>query len=637
MKSAPSILLIFLLTYNATFGQAPSVEWQLSSGGSQWDEAHFISKTTDSGYIAVGYTTSLDGDITDPHGDWDVWIIKIDSDGTLQWQKTYGGSSSDNAYSIIDDGTGYVIAGYTYSSDIDVIGNHGLSDVWVFKIDYEGNMVWQKCYGGTSGDYATSIKKTVDGGYIIAARSLSIDGDVTGNHGGGDIWIVKIDEVGVIEWEQCYGGIDLDVSWDIIQSNTGDYLVAGDAFSFDSDICVLRLDSSGALIWEQTFGGTDDEEGYSIVETNDNKILIAGYAESADGDILFNHGARDAWIIEMDSAGNLEAQKTFGGSNYDEFISSNLTTDGNFILAGITLSDDGDLTFNHGAADSWIVLLDSNLVIKWQNTLGGSGYDYGKSIFQTYDGGYISTGSSNSTDGDITGNHGDFDFWTVKMEKPCDQSVYYYDLDSDSFGDSQHYLYSCSDTSGFVINNLDCNDLDGAINPLSVEICNAVDDNCDGISDNGLTFTMYFADADADGYGNAGEDTLACSLVSGFVIDSTDCDDANPFVNPGMPELLNGIDDDCNLVIDDDLIIDNLVANTVWIGPNPAANELIISSNSLNIFKLEIFDLGGRIIYTKNLAKNSCEIDLSTFTPGLYMLKILFENNLVAFRFIDHE
>ena len=135
----------------------------------------------------AGYTFSNDGDVSGNHGAYDYWVVKLNSSGDILWQICLGGTNVDVAYSIqqTSDG-GFIVAGYTCSNEGDVSGNHGNSDYWVVKLNSSGTIEWQKCLGGTDGDYAYSIQQTSDGGFIVAGLTGSNDGDVSGNHGGSD-------------------------------------------------------------------------------------------------------------------------------------------------------------------------------------------------------------------------------------------------------------------------------------------------------------------------------------------------------------------------------------------------------------------------------------------------------------------
>ena len=169
--------------------------WQKSLGGSLIDIAYSIQQTTDGGYIIAGYTESTDGDISGNHGIWDYWIVKLTSTGNVDWQKSLGGSGWDRAFSVQQaTNGGYIIAGESYSNDGDVTGNHGANDYWIVKLTLSGEIEWQRSIGGSSFDWGYCIQQTTNGGYIIAGYSMSDDGDVSGNQGDRDYWIVKLYE-----------------------------------------------------------------------------------------------------------------------------------------------------------------------------------------------------------------------------------------------------------------------------------------------------------------------------------------------------------------------------------------------------------------------------------------------------------
>jgi len=429
-------IIVALFFTQCTFAQAPTIQWQKSFGGSSSDKAYTVQQTTDGGYVLAGESWSTDGDVSGNHGNGknDYWITKLDSNGNLQWQKCLGGSDYEVAYSIQQtaDG-GYVIAGYSYSSDGNVTGIHGTNeDYWIVKLDNSGNLQWQKCLGGSYGEQANSIKQTTDGGYIVAGSSQSVDGDVTGVHLNGglssfDYWVVKLDNYGNLEWQKAVGGSDYDYASSIQQTADGGYVVAGYTKSIDGDVTgfhgglfydfwIVKLDNSGNLQWQKCLGGGDWDQANSINQTLDGGYVIAGYTKSIDGDVTGNHGGSDFWIVKLDNGGNLLWQKCMGGSYNDVATSIQQTMDGEYVVAGYTTSTDGDVTGHHGGVyDFWIVKLNNTGALQWQKTLGGSNGETANSIQQTADGGYVVAGSGSSIDGDGTVHQGGGDYWIVKL------------------------------------------------------------------------------------------------------------------------------------------------------------------------------------------------------------------------------
>jgi hypothetical protein len=432
-----ALSIIFFLSCITSNAQ-PIIQWQKCLGGSMGDVARSVIQTSDGGYIVAGFTNSHDGNVTGSHDTvasyTDYWVVKLNSSGNLQWQKCLGGTDEDRAFSIAEarEGGGYIIAGYAFSNDGDVTGNHGMGDYWVVKLDTAGNIQWQKCLGGTSPDYAYSVKQTIDGGYIITGTTGSNDGDVSGLHDttgngncGPDYWVVKLDASGNIKWQKCLGGNNYDESFSINQTFDGGYIVAGYAHSTDGDITgnhggqdywVVKLDSLGTIQWQKSLGGSGGENAYSVQQTNDKGYIVAGFTGSSNGDVTVHYGSVDYWVVKLDSAGNLQWQKTLGGIGADEAYSLWQCVDGGYIVAGLSSSNNYDVSGNHGGPDDyWIAKLDTIGNIQWQKCLGGSGYDVAYSIQQTVDGCYIMAGVTESNDGDVSGNHGAGDFWVVKL------------------------------------------------------------------------------------------------------------------------------------------------------------------------------------------------------------------------------
>jgi len=414
--------------FASVVSEAPSVSFQHSLGGTDADVANDIQKTSDGGYIIAGYSESHDGDVTGNHGSTDYWIVKLTSTGAIGWQKSLGGSDEDVATSIrqTSDG-GYIVAGYSTSNDVDVTGNHGGYDYWIVKLTSTGTIQWQKSLGGTGDEKPYSVQQTSDGGYIIAGYSASNNNDVTGNHGGNDDWIVKLSSAGAIQWQKSLGGSGDEEAYSIRQTTDGGFIIAGDSYSDDGEVTgnhggddywIVKLSGAGDIQWQKSLGGSEDEEAYSILQTTDGGYIIAGYTVSSDGDVSINHSDDefcDYWIVKMTSTGVIQWERSFGGSDDDIATSIRQTSDGGYIVAGYSASTDGDVSGNHGIADYWLVKLDSYGGAEWAKSLGGSDSDYAYAVDQNTDGSYFVAGGSYSSDGDASGNHGDLDFWIVKL------------------------------------------------------------------------------------------------------------------------------------------------------------------------------------------------------------------------------
>lgn len=272
-------------------------------------------------------------------------------------------------------------------------------------------------FGGTSTDVARSVIRTADGGSMVAGYTFSDNGDVSGNHGGYDMWIVKFSRTNIIEWQKTFGGAGNDGANSIIQTSDGSYVAAGflDAGNGFSDMWVIKFSATGTIEWEQVWGGTKEDMANSIIQTTDGGYAFTGYTYSTDGDVSGNHGDSDISIVKLDASGNVQWQKILGGTA-NEFANSIIqTTDDGYAVAGLTSSNNGNVSGNHGGFDMWVVRLDSAGDMQWQKTLGGTGSDAASSIIRTADGGYAVAGYAFSNSGNISGNNGDYDMWAVKL------------------------------------------------------------------------------------------------------------------------------------------------------------------------------------------------------------------------------
>jgi len=296
--------------------------WDRTYGGSNDDRAYSLIQTTDGGYAVAGSTYSKGA------GDADFWVIKLDNKGNMIWDRTYGGSDFDWAYSLIQttDG-GYAVAGNTYSK-----GAGGV-DFWVIKLDYQGNMVWDKTFGGRSNDGAGSLSliQTTDGGYAIAGDTFSKGA------GNVDFWVIKLDYQGNMFWDKTFGGRSYDWVRSLIQTTGGGYAVAGSTYSKGAgnvDFWVIKLDYQGNMFWDKTFGGRSNDGGVSLslIQTTGGGYAIAGLTSSKGA------GEEDFWVIKLDNQGNKVWDRTYGGSDEDGAHSLIQTTDGGYAVAGWTCS-----------------------------------------------------------------------------------------------------------------------------------------------------------------------------------------------------------------------------------------------------------------------------------------------------------
>ncbi len=418
------LVLIVLILPFCTHGQF-SIQWQKCMGGTNDEIVKSIQQTSDSGFIVGSSTLSNDGDVSGNHGNSDGWIIKLNSVGSIEWKKCLGGSGYEQTYSIQQtfDG-GYIVAIISSSNDGDVTNNHGYYDIWVVKLDSIGTIQWEKCLGGSDSEDVYSIQQTSDGGYVISGGTASNNADVSGNHGAYDAWVVKLDSIGAIQWQKCIGGSGNELAYSIQQTFDGGYVLTGYTISNDGDLFgvsgfgilwVAKLNDLGAIQWQRRLGGSISEYGYSIHQTYDAGYIVAGVTSSNEGDVTGNHGSDDAWVVKLDSSGAIQWQRCLGGSNNEQAYSIQQTLDSGFIVAGFTTSNDGDVSGNFGDIDAWVVKLNEVGVVQGQKCLGGSAGETAYSIQQLSDGSFIVGGYTSSVDGDVIGNHGATDSWIVKL------------------------------------------------------------------------------------------------------------------------------------------------------------------------------------------------------------------------------
>ncbi|MEO6670895.1 MAG: MopE-related protein [Ferruginibacter sp.] len=471
--------------------------WQKLLGGSNSEINSDMKQTSDGGYILAGSTASGNGDINFNHGNADAWIVKLNNTGSIQWQKTYGGTGAESAISIqqTTDG-GFIFAGYSNSNDGDLNSNHGQNDGWVVKINNTGQIEWQKLLGGSSNDMIQHVEQTADGGYICAGYSHSNNGDVSGNHGSEDFWVIKLNSAGQIQWQKSYGGTSSEVASSIRQTSEGGYIVSGSSFSNNGDVSgnhgsedfwVIKLNSAGQIQWQKSLGGTAADHASSIQETADGGYVVGGRTSSNNGNVTGNHGSTDYWILKLNNAGQVQWQKTLGGTSYDAAIDIEVTSDAGYIVTGRSNSTNGDVTSNNGQYDCWVVKLDNSGIMQWQKSLGGILDDNSYSIHQTQNGGFIVAGYSYSNNGDFTSNHGNGDFWIVNLSG-ITPVAFFRDNDGDGYGNSAISITACSKPAGYVADNTDCDDTRNTSYPGAPELCgNFLDDNCNGIIDENNT------------------------------------------------------------------------------------------------------------------------------------------------------
>ncbi len=406
------------------------------------DIGYDIEPVVGGGYIIAATSSgSNNGTLTGitSNGLQDAWIIRLSNEGSIIWQKLFGGNGNDDALDIeqTTDG-GFIIAGRLNNSNIVGMPGFGGEDGWVFKLDADGNLVWQKRFGGAGSDVLRTIQQNADGTFIVGGNANSIDQTLTGvtAYGLQDGWLIKLDAQGSIIWQRRYGGNNHELGNNVQQLADGSFVFCGQSSSSNTgsfvglnnsglyDEFLIKVTSNGNMVWQKFYGGTGDDIGYSVRETTDNGFLLAGSSNSSGTGTLagiVGNGSTDYYVIKTDASGNIVWQKLIGGSADDYSYSVIQTTDGGYILAGYSSSTNtGNLTgiSTNGGTDMYVLKLTSTGAIDWQKLYGGTSTDAAYKIRQSIDGGFVVVGYTfSSNTGTLSGlsNNGAIDVWVLKI------------------------------------------------------------------------------------------------------------------------------------------------------------------------------------------------------------------------------
>ncbi len=368
MKKKLVYIVLFLFFTSLSAQTVPDTLWTRTFGGGQYEWGRMVQQTNDGGYIIVGETLSFGA------GNYDIWLIKTDCNGYIEWDETYGGLNEDRGYSVQQtNDNGYIIGGTTGSYGM------GMYDFWLIKTDDNGVIEWDETYGGTGWEWCYSVLQTSDGGYItVGAKDPS-------GMGLFDVLLIKTDSLGNSEWTKTFGGDTADYGTCVQQTVDGGYIIVGDTYSFGAgsrDIWLIKTDENGNEQWTNTFGGSDSDRGTCVRQTSDDGFIITGYTKS------FGAGDDDVWLIKTDNSGNIDWENTFGGTDPDGGECVRQTFDEGYIVTGYTES------FGAGSCDMWLIKTDSSGEVSWTKTIGNDDYDWGRCVQQTNDEGYIIVGEN---------------------------------------------------------------------------------------------------------------------------------------------------------------------------------------------------------------------------------------------------
>jgi len=366
---------------------ASSELWK-TYGGEFDDEAAAIVASSDGGYAIAGTTSSFGT------GGYDFWLIKVDENGNMEWNKTYGGTKSDVAAALVctADG-GYAMAGETRSY------GEGEIDFWLVKVDSSGNLQWNKTFGDQTADIATCVIQTNDGGYALGGYWLEDDAPK-------DVLFVKTDSSGNVQWTRTYGGAEEESVYSVVQTSEGGYALAGVTTSYSDegkpDFWLVKTDSNGIMEWNKTYTEQNTDCAKSLIQTSDGGYTLAGFVRPA---II---APSDVWVINVDSTGNSVWNVTWKSVGYAMFNSMIQTGDGGYLVSGATSYLRGFLDLG---SFMFLLKIDANGTVQWTKTFDGLGDNNSLFVAQTENDSYALVGTTKSTD---EGTY--YDIWFAKAD-----------------------------------------------------------------------------------------------------------------------------------------------------------------------------------------------------------------------------
>ncbi len=446
--------------------------WTQTVGSPYYGETGHAVVTLSDGSVAVAGSTAAQGS-----GSWDAWLGKLDANGNLAWERTFGGSNHDRAYALAATASGgYALAGETSSA-----GPH-TPNFYLVVTDSAGNALWEQNYDGGSTDRAYAVAALADG-FVLGGERY-----VTSGQWDYDMWVVRTDASGNLLWD-WHSADDRgdDRIWGVTTTPSGDVVAVGEQIHVAGnwEAAVLRFDAAGNLLWHKLYGGASTESARAVVTAPNGDLLFAGYTNS------WGSGSYDAWLVRLGAQGDEKSAQTYGGSGDDRAFGLALLADGGYAVTGWTTSKGA------GGRDLWVLHTDGAGALTWEATRGGTSNDEGRGVAQAPDGSIAAVGTKT---GSGTGNG---DVYVVRLapdgsELACDDGV-------------DCTLDGCDPVAGCMAQPDDtaCDDN----TPCSQDVCDA-------------TAGCLHLDTGACDNGNGCPDTC----VSGFgcVVDASSCDDGNP-------------------------------------------------------------------------------------------------------------
>jgi hypothetical protein len=631
-----------------------SLEWQKTIGGNNLERNDYMGRTIASasglGYLSVANTNS--NNLSGFHGDVDVLATRIDNAGNIVWQKCFGGSGDDEVHSVINtsDG-GFMIMSWSTSIDGDIISlNHGNYDLWLLKINNSGNIQWSKCYGGSEMEFNATGLQNADGSYMISSNTSSNNGDVSGNHGDFDIWLIKINATGNLLWQKCYGGSGFDGidGGGIIKTIGGGYVINGDSNFGDGDLAgagfhqpvdpsmgddewLIKIDNIGNIQWSKCFGGEGSDWFRYLTQFSNGDFIGTGTSIGSGhtGDMPGSYGEYDWWVARISSTGNLIWSRHYGGSNSEAIHDKAFElSNGEIILPGGTISNDIDVSGNTASKAVWIMKTDPDGNIIGSNLFGTVGYHQNGGTILNDDGSLTINAMKDTTNltPEVENENENSDVWTLKI-KPVAISNHDTQLYNSATGKT---VDICSKANSVKLN-------------LRITIPPGF------ISLQGVTIKWYknnhlISTQNASGGGFAGVygKTIYRSLnvTHNFILGdgiykakiSYDYKQ-NPYgyfhqKNNWSNDVEIDFNNNCGLKLAGNNF-EGEKTEELLVYPNPATGSVTIKFPSKDSAEISIANFFGQIVYTKNLQGiNETQIDVSNLPSGMYVVRLSCgENN----------
>ncbi|MEO6167495.1 MAG: T9SS type A sorting domain-containing protein [Chitinophagales bacterium] len=424
-------LLIFTFAISYCIAQTPPIIWQKTFGNTGNEVLHSITPTADGKYLVMGIADINGGDVScNLKGLHDVWVFKMNASGSIIWQQCIGGSQEEaNPYNrmISTSDGGSLFISESWSKDFDASDHHKLSDVLTVKLDANGNIQWKHSFGGKKLDVPRSILELPGHRYVIVSRSTSADGDVPANLDplNFDAWVFILDEDGNIISNHIYGGTGDDDLHKVMTDTDGNLLLFGFTTSHDGDLAgldvngtdawMLKIDTLGNVLSSKVYGQQNGEEFYDAIKTNDGYLAFGITGDPAiPVDKGSYHGDDDLWVVKLDNAFNMQWQGVYGGSERETMMQAVVApANSGYYLAGGTYSADGDVVKPSGNGnDHYVIKIAADGTLLWTFTHGGGKKDYINSITSTG----IVVGVAYSIDGDVLNSEGNGDGWVYKFK-----------------------------------------------------------------------------------------------------------------------------------------------------------------------------------------------------------------------------